>query len=135
MQRLKKRSSRRPALPEIMLTPMIDTFCVLLIIFIIAAPMAHNDIKVELPQGKTKEVAGAQEFVVSINKENKIFFNSYPIQRSELISSVQREIASKEEIPIYVRADKAIPYGKVIEIVDELKRAGIHYVALSTQPF
>lgn len=135
MQRIRRRSSRRSMPPEITLTPMIDTFCVLLIIFIVAAPMAHNDIKVELPQGKTKEVSGAQEFTVSIKKDGSIYFNSFPVKRHELVESVHKEIKNKEDTPIYVRADQAISYGDVVKVVDELKQSGIHYVALSTQPY
>mgnify|MGYP003343034609 CR=1 FL=1 len=102
---------------------------------LVAAPMAHNDIKVELPQGKTKEVAGSQEFTVSIKKDGTIYFNSFPVKRHELVESVHKEIKNKEETPIYVRADQAISYGDVIKVVDELKQSGIHYVALSTQPY
>ena len=135
MAKFKRRSKQRTSLPEIMLTPLIDTFCVLLIIFIVAAPMTQNGIRVELPQGKTKEGATAQELVVTLSKDNQLFFNSYPVQRTELTSSVQKALAqNKEDTPVYVRADQTVSYGKVIEIVDELKQAGVHFVAMSTRP-
>jgi biopolymer transport protein TolR len=134
MARIKKRSMRRAHMPEIALTPLIDVFCVLLVIFMIAAPMVQNGIRVDLPQGRSKEVGATQDLVVTLSKDKKLFFNSYPIKRSDLVSTVQKALAEKEETPIYVRADEAVSYGNVIEIVDELKMAGVRYVAMSTRP-
>jgi biopolymer transport protein TolR len=132
---MKRRHSRNSQAPEIILTPMIDTFCVLLVIFIVAAPMVQNGIRVDLPYGKTKEVGAAQELVVTINKSNDIFFNTFPLRRAELVQHVQKALAQQnEDTPVYVRADETVSYGKVIEIVDELKQAGVRYVAMSTRP-
>jgi biopolymer transport protein TolR len=113
---------------------MIDTFCVLLVIFIVAAPMVQNGIRIDLPFGKTREVGPSQELVVTINKQQHLFFNSYPIERRNLVSTVQKALNQKEDTPVYVRADETIAYGKVIEIVDELKQAGVRFVAMSTRP-
>ena len=135
MTRSRRRTSKRSHMPEIMLTPIIDTFCVLLIIFIVAAPMVQNGIRVDLPQGRTKEGGPTQDLVVSLTSDNKLYFNSYPVERNELASAVQKALAqNKDEVPVYVRADKHVEYGKVISIVDELKQAGVRYVAMSTQP-
>jgi biopolymer transport protein TolR len=134
MKSFQRRRTRRASSPEITLTPMIDTFCVLLVIFIVAAPMVQNGIRIDLPFGKTREVGPSQELVVTINKQQHLFFNSYPIERKNLVSTVQKALNQKEDTPVYVRADEAIAYGKVIEIVDELKQAGVRFVAMSTRP-
>jgi biopolymer transport protein TolR len=126
--------TRKFKMPEITLIPLIDAALTLLIIFIIAAPMVQNGIKVDLPQGQSKEVGSQQELVVTISKEEKLFFNSYPITKDELVSAVQKALVQHEDMPIYVRADETVPYGKVIEIVDKLKIAGVKYVAMSTRP-
>ncbi len=132
----KRRSSVRVrTMPEIVLTPLIDTALTLLVIFIVTAPMVQNGIKVDLPQGKSKEVGNTQELVLTIGKDGKIYFNSYPIDKNQVVSIIQKELTDKSDTPVYVRADETVPYGKVIEVVDELKHAGVTYVAMSTRPF
>ena len=130
----KRRRRKRFHMPEISLTPLIDTALTLLIIFIVTTPMVQNGIKVDLPQGKSKEVSNEQEFVVTLNKSGQIFFNSYPVHQDQLAETVQKALGSKVNTPVYVRADETISYGKVIQIVDNLKQAGVEYVAMSTRP-
>jgi len=129
----KRQRNHRSQMPELSLTPLIDTFATLLIIFIVAAPMVKNGIRVNLPQGKTKEASQTQDLVVSMNKEGQLYFNSFPVERSDLASTVQKALVQKEDAPVYIRADEVVEYGKVIEIVDELKLAGVAYVAMSTR--
>ena len=131
--RRRKRRFKRVALPEVSLTPLIDTALTLLVIFIITVPAIQNGIKVDLPQGNSKEVGTQQELVVTLNKEGKLYFNSYPIDRRSLVDTVTKAMKTQEDRPVYVRADRTVSYGKVIEIVDELKVAGVKYVAMSTR--
>jgi len=134
MPRMRNRISRKVEMPEISLTPMIDTFCVLLVIFMIAAPMVQHAIKVELPHGKSREGNNEQELVVTLSKDNKIYFNNFAVSRQDLAGVVQKSLINNHDLPVYVRADQSVAYGKVIAIVDELKLAGVRYVAMSTQP-
>ncbi|MBD3272861.1 hypothetical protein GF385_00730 [Candidatus Dependentiae bacterium] len=130
----KKKRKRRIEMPNVSLTPLIDTALTLLVIFMITAPIVHNGIKVDLPFGKSKEVGSQQELVVTLRKDEKLFFNSYPITKENLVDSVKKAVAQKEDIPVYVKADESVSYGKVIEIVDQLKFAGVKFVAMSTRP-
>ena len=129
----KTKRTHRFEMSQPTLTPLIDTALTLLVIFMITAPMVQNGIKVDLPQGNSKEVGNQQELVVTMSKDDKIFFNSYPIERKELVESVQKALTQRDDIPVYIRADESLSYGKVIEIVDELKLAGVKYVAMSTR--
>lgn len=131
--RSRKKRSKRFTLPEITLTPLIDTALTLLVIFMITAPMIQNGIKVDLPQGNSKEVGSQQELVVTMDKDGKLFFNSFPIDISKLVESVKDAMGERDDLPVYIRADDKVSYGKVIEIVDKLKFAGVRYVAMSTR--
>lgn len=121
---------------EISLTPLIDTALTLLIIFMVTTPMLHNSIKVNLPEGKSKE-AGAenQELVVYLTDNGSMFFNGVPVTGDNLIPTIQRAMKSATaQRPVFVKADKLVQYGKVIQIVDQLKAVGgIEYVALATK--
>ena len=133
MARSRRKRIKRFLMPEITLTPLIDTFATLLVIFMVAAPMVQNAIRVDLPQGKSKEVSAQQDLVVTLNKEGKLFFNSFPIDRVTLAQTVQKALVQKDDLPVYVQADETVSYGKVLGIVDELKQAGVKYVAMSTR--
>lgn len=127
----KKRRARRFLIPEISLTPLIDTALTLLIIFMVTVPVVKNGIKVDLPQGNSKEVGEQQEFVVSLNKDGNLFFNSYPVSKKSLVEAVKKAMKDNDLTPVYVKADEKNSYGDVLAIVDELKTAGVQYVAMS----
>lgn len=134
IMRRKLRHSRRFKAPEVSLTPLIDTALTLLVIFIVTAPMVQNGIHVDLPQGKSKEVGSEQDFVVTLDKNSQLYFNTFPVKQDDLVTTVQTALKNNDELPVYIKADESISYGKVIAVVDELKMAGIKYVAMSTRP-
>lgn len=138
MTRFGRRSFRKRSasgLPEVSLTPLIDTALTLLVIFMVTTPMMQNAIKVDLPKGAAKETGQAkQELVVYIDKDGKIFFNNNAITQEKLVAELQKIVKSNEQQGLFVKADTAVPYGRVLEIVDQIKVVGgIHYVALATQ--
>ena len=130
----KKKRGRRIEMPAISLNPLIDTALTLLVIFMITAPIVQNGIKVDLPFGKSKEVGNQQELVVTLRKDNSLFFNSYPITKDGLVNTIKKALVQKEDTPVYVKADGSVAYEKVIEVVDQLKFAGVKFVAMSTRP-
>lgn len=132
MARIRKRKTRRFVMPEISLTPLIDTALTLLVIFMVTAPMIQNGIKVDLPHGAAKEVSGQQELVVTMAKDGKLYFNSYPVEKNDLAKTIKKEMGNRVDLPIYVRADEELEYGKVVSVVDELKGVA-KFVALSTR--
>jgi len=127
---------RRDAIVDIPLTPLIDTALTLLIIFMVTAPMIQNAIRVDLPRGAAKEDKGLeQELVVFIDKDGQLFFNGQQMADGDLITHLKEQVAGKNnEQTIFVKADQAASYGKVIELVDRIKVVGgVRYVALATQ--
>lgn len=134
------RISRRRAqktIAEVSLTPLIDTALTLLIIFMVTAPIMNNSIRVTLPKGQSREDAGAkQELIVTIDKQGRLFFNGQPVATSDiLIAMIKKQVALDEDRTVFVQADETVFYGKVLELVDNIKVVGgISYVALATKP-
>ncbi len=121
-------------MPEISLTPLIDTALTLLLIFMVTAPVVHNGIKVALPQGQTKEASDEQELVVSMNSEGVLFLGNEQVERAQLLAALQKTLLGNAEQPVFVRADENLSYGTIIGLVDDLKQSGVQLVALSTSP-
>lgn len=133
----RSRRSQGAALPEITLTPLIDTALTLLVIFMVTSPMLNNAIKVDLPKGNVKEDIGLQEdLVVHIDKKNHLFLNEQSIKSDQLVGQLKKKIVGKKNKTVYVKADKDINYGNVIELVDRIKVVeGIERVALATKKY
>jgi biopolymer transport protein ExbD len=136
IRRFKRRRKRSYNVgQEISLTPLIDTALTLLIIFMVAAPMVQNSIRITLPQGKAQEAGNAQQdLVVYVDANSKIFLNGKPVADESLIQSIQAEIGKDQERTVFVKGDVGASYGKIIELVDQIKVVGgVKYVALATQ--
>ncbi len=126
-------------MPEVNLTPLIDTALTLLVIFMVTTPMVQNSIKINLPAGKSKEVSDQQEFVVSLKKgeseeDTLFYFNSYPVEEKDLTQTIQTALKDCPDAPVFVRADEQLPYGRVLKTVDTLKFSGVKSVGMSMRP-
>lgn len=132
---IRRKRKHAAAVHDIPLTPLIDTALTLLIIFMVTTPMMQNAIKVTLPEGKAKEDGDAkQDLIVYIDQQKKLFFNGVPVDSKSLTPTVKRSVGKHKDCTVFVKADKQVPYGDVIHVVDELKVVGgVRYVALATQ--
>lgn len=133
----RKLRQNQEQLPEISLTPLIDTALTLLIIFMVTTPMLHkeNALQVELPKGNVKETQENQkeDLIVVLTKKGEISFNNKIVQEKDLIIVLQNALGKKQDKTVFVKADTGAEYGKVIELVDTIKHVGgIKYVALAT---
>ena len=120
---------RRQALSEINVTPFVDVMLVLLIIFMVTAPLLQQGIDVNLPQAKGKELTPAERVVITIKKDGKIYLNKTGISINELKS----KLASMSDRDVFLKADKDVPYGIVIEVMGELREIGIEKLGMITE--
>ena len=134
MRRSQRRS--RADLQDIPLTPLIDTALTLLIIFMVATPMVQHAIKVELPRGSAQEEEVRQDMlVVHIDRDQHLFLNDEQMNEKQLIAALRTRAQEDEKVMVFIKADRAVSYGCVVELVDQLKGgSGIRHVALATKP-
>jgi biopolymer transport protein TolR len=120
---------------EINVTPLVDVMLVLLIIFMVAAPMMMQGMDVQLPQTQSKAISSREErLVVSLNKNQEIFINEYRVSRSELQEKLKILYQNKKEGEVFLRADRSLPYGFVIKIMSDIKNSGIEKLGMVTEP-
>src|SRR5690606_11533708 len=122
--RLRQTKRSRPArhhLADLSMTPIIDVALTLLIMFMVATPVLQNAIKVTLPRGSAQEDAKnqSQELIVYIDKNGDCFVDTLKINRSDLIAHIQKAVGDDLEKTVYVKADTAVSYGTVLELVDD----------------
>jgi biopolymer transport protein ExbD len=128
------RGRRRAALAEINVTPLVDVMLVLLIISMVAAPMLERGIQLQLPETETATEISEASVVVSMDREGRLRVNERPVHPELLRGQMERLAASRPGETVYLRADKLLPYGEVLSVMDMIRRAGVTRVALVTVP-
>jgi biopolymer transport protein TolR len=129
-----KRNSFRPR-AEINVTPMVDVMLVLLVIFMVTAPMMTSGVPVDLPKSQAGALKGDdQPLTVSIDHSGHIFLQDTEIQLDALTAKLKAITNSKPDTRIFVKGDSGINYGRIMEVMGQLSAAGFPHVALLTQP-
>ena len=132
--RRRNQNDNRP-MAEINVTPLVDVILVLLIIFMVTAPMLQMGIDVNLPRVKAKSVDVAEEkIVLTINGAKEIFLNKSRMPLTELGTKLEHIFASRIEREVYMRADRNVPYGFVVEVMAEVRKAGVDKLGMITEP-
>lgn len=121
-------------LSEINVTPLVDVFLVLLIIFMVTAPMLQQGVDVQLPKESTSNIEAKESDVVTITKENRIYLNDRRITLSELTETLKQKAALDKGKEVFLRADKNVPYGFVVKVMASIKRSGIEKLGMVTEP-
>lgn len=122
-------------LAEINVTPLVDVMLVLLIIFMVTAPMLQMGIDVNLPRVTSKSVdINEEKLVLTINGTKEVFINKTKIPMNDLRSKLESIFASRIDKEIFLRADKNVPYGFVVEVMSEIRKAGIDKLGMITEP-
>jgi biopolymer transport protein TolR len=124
----------RGALADINVTPMVDVVLVLLVIFMITAPVLQSGIEVSVPKTRTVREITEQRLVVTIDHDQKVFLGDQPINIHELAQKLQQSGSDPSHQIIYLRADQTVPFGAFASVMDAVKQAGITNVSIVTQP-
>jgi biopolymer transport protein TolR len=123
------------SLSEINVTPLVDVMLVLLIIFMVTAPMLQTGIDVELPETtNVKDVNPEERIVISISKEGFIFYGSDTINFSAIPSRLRKDAKSSKD-SIFLRADKDVKWNAIVSVIDAIRGAGFNQIKLVTKPF
>ena len=127
------RSRYRP-LAEINVTPMVDVMLVLLIIFMVTAPVLQSGIEVAVPHTKTVKEITEERLVVTIDRNQNVFLNSQPVNINQIGQRIHDKVRDPEGQSVYVRADENVPFGAFATVMDAVKQSGITNVSIVTQP-
>ena len=120
---------------DINVTPLVDVMLVLLVIFMVTAPMMQQGVQVNLPKANTKAMTPQDEaVVVSVDKNGKIFINKDEIPAADLRNRLTSMFASREKKEVFLKADAGVPYGEVVRTMADIKGAGIERLGMVTEP-
>jgi biopolymer transport protein TolR len=128
--------SSDPTMSEINVTPLVDVMLVLLIIFMITAPLMQQGVEVDLPQTQAQllEQKDKQPLELRLDREKKIFIGQTEIQYAELEEKLKLNDRLQREKKMDLAADRSLPYGYVVDIMSTIRRAGIEQVGILTEP-
>ena len=132
----RRRHTRKPVMAEINVTPMVDVMLVLLIIFMVSAPLLTVGVPIDLPQTKAKSLDQDKEpLTISVNTKGEIYLQNSEIKIEELVAKLQAVTQARggSDERIYVRGDKKVDYGTVMRVMGRLSAAGFRRVALVTE--
>jgi biopolymer transport protein TolR len=120
---------------DINVTPLVDVMLVLLIIFMIAAPMLHQGIEVALPRAEAQNLPLRVEdpIVLSIDREGRIYIREALIPTEELVDRLKPQVEARPGETVFLKGDRDVPYGQVIDVLDTLRQGGIQNVGMVTE--
>lgn len=135
------RGRRRRPMAEINVVPYIDVSLVLLIIFMVTAPMLQSGVDVDLPKAEARPIDPNQDkpIIVTIDKDGQLYLDAtnqedVPVDPASLTERVTRVLAEKPGVAVLIRGDQAVDYGRVITVMAALKNSGVPQVGLMTNP-
>lgn len=127
-----KLNRHRDVLSEINVTPFVDVMLVLLVIFMVTAPLLQQGIDVNLPRAKGKDLPPEERITLVVKRGGVIYMNDNPVSMTEMREKL--EVIGKLNPNVFLKADKDVPYGFVVEVMGEIKEAGIEKLGMITEP-
>jgi biopolymer transport protein ExbD/biopolymer transport protein TolR len=128
------RGRTESSLSDINVTPFVDVVLVLLIIFMITAPVLQSGVEVAVPKTRTVKEISEERLVISIDRKQRVYLGSEAININEIGARLREKIRDPENQSIYLRADENVPFGAFATVMDAVKQAGISNVSIVTEP-
>ena len=126
--RLERTKGSEP-MSDINVTPLVDVMLVLLVIFIITAPLLASSIRLDLPKTDAAKPGDPPQFVtVAVDQAGRAFFDDRPVTQAELGAALQRAAQANPDTEVQLRADQGVPYGRVVEVMGEAQKAGLNRI-------
>jgi biopolymer transport protein TolR len=122
------------SLSEINITPFVDVVLVLLVMFMVTAPILQSGIEVEVPKTKTVKEITEERLVITIDKDQRVFLGNDPININEISDRLHEKIRDPQGQSVFIRSDENVPFGAFATVMDAVKQTGITNVSIVTQP-
>ena len=122
------------SLADINVTPFVDVMMVLLVIFMITAPLLESGIEVDLPRTKTVKVISVEKIVITIDKKQNVYVGNTPVNIHRLGSFVLDQMRGEKDAPVFLRCDETVSFGAFAQVVDALKQANVSNISIVTEP-
>ena len=127
--------NQRELMSDINVTPFVDVMLVLLIIFMVTAPMMIEGLNVDLPEATAKPLDSEKEhLVITIDKNQLVYINDFKVAVDFLGEKLNKMLQGRSDREVYLKADQNIPYGIVVQVMAEIKKAGIEQLGMITEP-
>lgn len=127
-------SRHRRFLAEINVIPLVDVVLVLLVIFMVTAPMLYRGMDIKLPTSATNTIKPEMRAVLTIEKDQRLYLDKDPVSVVQLEQKLKVLKQQNNDVSVYLRADRDVPYGVVVQVMDGVKRAGIEKLGMVTEP-
>ena len=127
-------SRHRRFLSEINIIPLVDVVLVLLVIFMVTAPMLHRGIDISLPRSQSNTVVPMERLVITIEPNRRVYLGNNLVTLIHLRKRLDEAKTLNPSVSVYLRADRQVPYGRIVQIMDEVKGAGIERLGMVTNP-
>ncbi len=122
------------SLSDINITPFVDVVLVLLVMFMVTAPILQSGIEVEVPKTKTVKEISEERLVITIDKDQRVFLGNDPININEIADRLHEKIRDPQGQSVFIRSDENVPFGAFATVMDAVKQTGITNVSIVTQP-
>lgn len=124
----------RRFLAEMNVIPLVDVVLVLLVIFMVTAPMLYRGMDIKLPTSQTNSITPDERVVLTIERDQRLYLDKDPVSGRQLELELRARKDRNASVAVYLRADREVPYGTVVQVMDTVKRAGVERLGIVTDP-